>query len=129
MTQSRPTGVTLLAVLAGIAAVVAAIHTLQFLHLLPFFLGPVAFFSFDILAAVLRGVLTVIYIWVARMLWELDQQGWLFVVIVAFINLVLDVLAVLGTSTWEAMLPGILVSGAILAYCLWPRTREAFGQA
>jgi hypothetical protein len=129
MTQSRPIGVTLLAVLAGVAAVVAAIHTLQFLHLFPFFLGSVAFFSFDLLAAVLWGFLTVIYVWVAKMLWELDQQGWLFVVVLAFINLVLDVLAVIGTSTWEAMLPGILVSGAILAYCLWPRTREAFGPA
>lgn len=127
MTRSRPFGVTLLAILAGIAAVVAGIHTLQFLHLFPFFRGPVAFFGFDLLAAVLWGVLTVIYVWVAKMLWDLDPQGWLFVVIVACFNLVLDFLAVLGTSTWEAMLPGILVSGVILAYSLWPRTREAFG--
>jgi hypothetical protein len=128
MTRSRPIGVTILAILAGVAAVVAGIHTLQYLHLLPFYFGAVAFFGFDLFAALLWGLLTAIYIWVARMLWELDPQGWTFVVIVAFINIVLDLLAVIGASTWEAMLPGILVSGVILAYCLWPRTREAFAQ-
>ena len=32
MTRSRPIGITILAVLSGIAAVLAAIHTLQYLH-------------------------------------------------------------------------------------------------
>jgi hypothetical protein len=129
MTRSRPIGVTLLAILAGVAAVVAAIHTLQFLHLFPFFLGSVAFFGFDLLAAVLWGVLTAIWVWVAKMLWELDPQGWMFLVILAFLNLMLDFLALFGPSSWEALLPGIVVNAVILAYCLWPRTREAFGQA
>ena len=38
-TKERPIGVTILAILAGIAAVLAAIHALQFLGILPFFIG------------------------------------------------------------------------------------------
>jgi hypothetical protein len=46
--KTRPFGVTLLAILAGIAAFLAIVHTLQFLHLLPFNLGgTVRFFAFD----------------------------------------------------------------------------------
>jgi len=129
MTTTRPIGVTILAILAVIAAVIAGIHTLQYLHLFPFFLGPVTFFGFDLLGAVMWGVLCAIYVWVAKMLWEMDQQGWLFVVIVACLTLVFDFLAVIGGSTLNAELPSIIVAALILAYCLWPSTREAFAQA
>ena len=39
--KERPVGVTILAILAGIAAVLAAIHALQFLGIIPFFIGSV----------------------------------------------------------------------------------------
>ncbi len=35
MSKKRPLGITILAVLVALAAVVAAYHTLQFLHILP----------------------------------------------------------------------------------------------
>ena len=38
--RGRPIGVTILAILAGIAAVLAAIHALQFLGIIPFFFSP-----------------------------------------------------------------------------------------
>ena len=38
--RARPIGVTILAILAGVAAVLAAIHALQFLGIIPFFVGP-----------------------------------------------------------------------------------------
>ena len=59
MQKSRPFGVTLLAILAGLGAVVAIWHTLQFLHILPVrletALGNVHFFTFDIFGAILWG--------------------------------------------------------------------------
>src|SRR2546423_1211864 len=45
--KQRPVGVTILAILAGVAAVLAAINALQFLGILPFFVGPVAFRTFS----------------------------------------------------------------------------------
>ena len=129
MTRERPFGVTLLAILAAIAAIIAVFHTLQLLHLFPIRgpFGVFAFFTFDLLGAILWGVLALIYIWVTRMLWNLDPQGWLFVAALSALNLILAVISVFGQSTWQAMLPSILVNGLILIYVLLPGTKEAFG--
>lgn len=132
MQKSRPLGVALLAILAGIAAVVAIIHTLQMLHLLPISattpFGDLRFFTFDLLGAILWGVMALIYIWVARMLWNLDPQGWLFVVVLATFNLIMAVLSILGASTWQAVLPSLLINAIIWIYGLTPGVRQAFGQ-
>ena len=45
MEKARPIGVTILAIVAIIAAVNAFIVTLQMLHLLPTYLGPIAFYQ------------------------------------------------------------------------------------
>ena len=79
MNRPRPFGVTLLAILAGIAGLVAAYHTFQYLHILPFSLGPVAFYGFDLLGALLWGITTIIYAWVVSMLWTVNPSGWMFV--------------------------------------------------
>jgi hypothetical protein len=130
MSKSRPFGVTILAILAGIAAFFAVIHTLQMLHLFPISgpLGVFSFFTFDLLGALLWGLMAAIYIWLVRMLWNLDPQGWLFLVIIAILNLILALVSILGNSSFQAMLPSILINGVILIYCLLPGTKEAFGQ-
>ncbi|MES0361652.1 MAG: DUF4332 domain-containing protein, partial [Anaerolineales bacterium] len=131
MTKKRPFGVTVLAVLAAIAAIIAIIHTLQMLHLFPISgpFGQFSFFTFDLLGAILWGVLALIYIWVMNMLRNLDPQGWLFVAALSALNLILAVISIIGQSTWQAMLPSIVVSGLILIYTLLPGTKEAFGLA
>jgi hypothetical protein len=125
--QSRPFGVTVLAILGGIAGVIAAYHTLQYLHILPFWLGPMAFYGFDLWGALLWGITTVIYAWLVSMLWTMNPSGWLFLVILSIWNLVLAALSILGASTFQALLPAILVNAAVLIYCLLPGTKRAFG--
>ena len=129
MTKHRPIGVTILAVLVGIAAVLAVIHTLQMLHLWPIggWTGPVRFFTFDLFGAIMWGIMAAIYIWLVRNLWNVDPQAWLFVVVLAALNLILAFLSVLGQSSLEAMLPAILINGIILIYCLTPGVKNAFG--
>lgn len=124
--KRRPIGITILAVLSLIAAVIAAIHTLQMLHLFPFFLGPVTFFSFDLFGALLWGIITVIYLWVFRMLWQVNPQGWLFLVIISALNLILAVMSLIGATALQELLPTIVVNGIILLYCLLPGTKAAF---
>jgi len=128
MTQHRPIGIAILAILAAIAAIIAAIHTLQYLHLFPVFLGPMTFFGFDLWGAILWGVLTLIYIWVARMLWNVDPQGWMFLVILSALNIALAVVSTIGGSTLSAVVPAIVVNGLILLYCLTPGVKRAFGE-
>ena len=128
MTKKRPFGVTLLALLAGLAFLAALIHTLQMLHLFPISgpFGETHFFTFDLLGAFLWGVMAAIYLWVFRMLWNLDPQGWLFVVVIATLNLILAVMSIFGDSTWQSMLPSLVVNGLVLIYGLMPGTKSAF---
>lgn len=129
--KERPFGVTLLAIFAALAFVVAVYHTLQMLHLLPFRIDTAAgvhrFFSFDLFGALLWGLMAVIYLWVFRMLWAVNPQGWLFVVVLATLNLILAGVSIIGQTTWTEMLPSILINGIILIYCTRPGVRAAFG--
>ena len=128
MSRNRPFGVTLLAILAAIGAIIAIFHTLQMLHLFPIRgpFGIFSFFTFSLFGALLWGVLALIYIWVVRMLWNLNPQGWLFVTVIATLNLILAVISIIGQSTWQAMSAAIVINGLILIYCLLPSTKEAF---
>jgi hypothetical protein len=126
--RERPVGVTILAILAGIAAVIAAIHALQFLGIIPFFIGgtvPVRYFSFWY--ALMYGLLVWVYIWLTRMLWRVEPQAWLFLVIITVFYLILDFISLLGKSTWQDVSVSILVNAIILLYCMLPGVRTAFG--
>src|SRR5215467_2956173 len=109
MQRSRPFGVTLLAILAAIAGLVAAYHTFQYLGLLPVFLGPVAFYGTNLLGAILWAITTIIYAWLVSMLWTMNPQGWMFCVIISIINLVLAVLDIIGQSSFAAEVPALII--------------------
>ena len=129
MTRSRPFGVTVISLLCGIGALLAIYYTLQYLGLLPFYLGQLAFFGFNFWGALMWGLSALAYLWAMRALWVLDPQGWMFATIISGFNLIIAVLSIIGASTFQALLPGLVVNGAILIYCLLPGTKEAFGQA
>jgi len=61
------------------------------------------------------------------MLWNLDPQGWTFVTVLAVLNLILAFLSIFGATTWQEMLPSLLINGLILIYALLPGTKAAFG--
>lgn len=128
MSKKRPIGVTILAILAGLSAIIAIIHTLQMLYLWPIWIGPVRFFTFSLIGALLWGIMAAIWIWLVRGLWDLDPQAWSFVVILSILNLILALFSVLGDSSFTAMLPTIAINGIILIYALLPGTRNAFYQ-
>ncbi len=127
MSRRRPFGITLLAILAALAGIIAAYHTMQYLHILPMSLGQLSFYGFDLAGALIWAALTVMYAWVVSMLWTVNPVGWLWVVLVSGANLVLGGLAVLGSSSLNAEAPALLLNGVVLLYCLLPGTRSAFG--
>jgi hypothetical protein len=115
--------------LAGLQAIVCAYHALQYLHILPFRLGNYTFFGFDFLAAALWGVTALCWLWAARSLWQMEQQGWRFATILAGWILILDFVSLLSGTSFEAVGVSLLVSAAVLIYCLWPGTRDNFSVA
>ena len=129
--RERPIGVTILAILAGIAAVLAAIHTLQFLGLFPIALGQnVAVRTYiSFWYALMWAIMLWIYIWLVQALWRVEPQAWLFLVIVSIFELFLGFISMLGASTWQDVSASIIVSAIILLYCMLPGVRRAFGTA
>jgi len=125
--SNRPIGVTILAILAGVMAVLTAVRTLQFLAIIPFFFGPFVFRDFNLWAALMWGLLTWVYIWLTRMLWNVDPSAWLFLAVITVFNLILDFIVLVGGGTWEDIALTTIINALILIYVMLPGTREAFG--
>ena len=127
--RHRPFGVTVLAILAGIAFVVNAFVTLIFLGAIPAAIfGGTGFFGQALLGALLWGLTAAIWAWVAAGLWNLDPQAWTFVVVLSLLNIILAVVSVLGASTWQAVLPSLLLNALVLIYASTSGVKGAFGQ-
>ena len=127
--KERPVGVTILAILAGIAADLAAIHALQFLGILPFFIGSSGYkvHAFSFWYALMYGLLVWVYIWLAQMLWRVERQAWLFLVMITMFYLILDFFALFGATTWGDVAVSVILNAVILLYCMLPGVRSAFG--
>ena len=127
--KERPIGVTILAILAGIAAVIAAIHALQFLGILPFFICSSGYkvHAFSCWYALMYGLLVWVYIWLAQMLWRVERQAWLFLVMITMFYLILDFFALFGATTWGDVAVSVILNAVILLYCMLPGVRSAFG--
>jgi len=130
MGRHRDAAVTILAVLAVVAGVLEVVDVLRYLGLLP--TGEIfglEFYGVNWLGAILSAVVAVIWFSVARQLWNLDPQGWMFIVIIAILNLVFLLAAVLGKSTLQAVSLSVLVNVAVLVLALLPSTKAAFGRS
>ena len=126
--KSRPFGVTILAILAGILAVLAGVHALQSLGIFPYVLGPVKLHAFSFWNFLMWALLVWIYIWLIRMLWNVDPQAWLFLAVITVFNLILDFAVMLGSAGWSDVSINFLVNAVILIYIMLPGTRRAFGR-
>ncbi len=124
--ENRPIGVTILAILAGILFVLNAIITLRFLGFLPF-IGPLDTRIFNLWYALLYGLLAYIWFWVARMLWQVDPQGWMFVAFLSVMNLSFDFIILITGGSWYDVNASVILNALVLIYVMLPGTKEAFG--
>ncbi|MBK8048976.1 MAG: hypothetical protein IPK16_18790 [Anaerolineales bacterium] len=127
MKKHRPIGVTILAVLSLIAAAVAIYYALIYFGLFPMSLGPLDFYNNNFLGGLMWVLMAVIYFVVFRWLWTVDPRGWMFVTIIAVLNLIMAVLSWIGKQSFAAVAPAILINGIILLYAIYPGTKAAFG--
>jgi uncharacterized membrane protein (DUF2068 family) len=73
------------------------------------------------------GLLVWVYIWLTMMLWRVEPQAWMFLVLITMFYLILDLFTLVGASTWEDVSVSIIVNAIILLYCMLPGVRSAFG--
>jgi hypothetical protein len=125
--MKRPIGVTILAILAGVLAVIAGVRTLQFLGLLPFFFGPIPFRSFSLFAAIMWGLMVWVYVWLVKMLWDVRPEAWMFLAVISVFNMILEFVTLVGGAVWQDVALTFLVNGLILIYVMLPGTKKAFG--
>ena len=123
-TAARPTGITILAVLAGIGGV------------LGLFGGFVVLFAGSIVFGALGGLLGLAYLAYAALLvafaygaWTLKPWAWPLGVAGAGFGIVLSVLFIIGGSSIANQALSIIVDGAILYYLNQPGIKALFGRA
>lgn len=125
--KNRPFGVTVLAILAGALAVLSGIYALQSLGILPFMIGPFSIHAFSFWSFLMWALMVWVYVWVTRMLWNMDRSGWLFCAVISAFNLVLDFTVMLGQSgTWSDVSVHFLLNAIILFYVMLPGVKAAF---
>jgi len=120
----------ILTVLAVMAGVLEVVDVLRHLGIMP--LGEVLslqFYGVSWLGAILSAIVAAIWFSVARQLWNLDPQGWVFVVVIAILNIILLLATVLGRTTFEAVSLGVVVNAMVLILALLPGTKAAFGRS
>jgi hypothetical protein len=125
--QSRPLGITALAILAGLAGVAHLIGALQDFGVIPAAGGRGGgFFVADPVDGIIQTAAAIVSLAIAYGLWS--EQSWArkAVVAVAALNIVVIFFTQFegGESWWNAV-PGIILNAAILLYARTPEVRRA----
>ena len=124
--KSRPFGVTVLAILAGILAVLSGVHALQALGLFPYMIGPFSVHAFSFWSFLMWALMVWVYAWLVKMLWSMDKQAWLFLAVITVFNLILDFTVMLGSAGWSDVSVHFLLNALILIYIMLPGVKQAF---
>lgn len=122
--MQRTAAITILAILAVIAGIIAIVDVLRYMQ---WIFSPLSFLGTPILGAILSGLVAIIWFWAAARIWNLDPQGWLFMVSIAAIYLIFDIVSIIAGTPIELLLPSIFVSGLALILGLLPSTKREFG--
>ncbi|MDW5551218.1 hypothetical protein [Methanosarcina sp.] len=123
--MERPIGVTILAFVAIVLAFLNVIVMLRFLGFLPF-LGVIEGRIFSLWYALLYGLLAYIWVWLAQMLWQIDQQAWMFLAVITIFNLCIDFVVLVTGGTWYDVNLSVIVNALVLIYIMLPGVRGAF---
>jgi hypothetical protein len=127
--KERTWAVYVLFILAIIAGILAFVDAARYMGWLPIAtLGELSFAlpSAYWLGALLSALVGVIWFVVAKWIWDLNESGRLFVLVIAVVNLIILVLAILGASTFQSVALGVIVNVVALVLALLPSTEEAF---
>ena len=128
--RSRPLGITLLAILAGLAAVAHLVGALQDFGVVPAVGGSGAgFFVSDPIDGIIQVAAAGVSLAIAGGLWTGQSWARRAVVAIAALNIAVIFFSQFegGESWWNAV-PGIVFNAAILLYARTPAVRQALDQ-
>jgi hypothetical protein len=124
--KKRPFGVTVLAILAGVAAVLAGIHALQALGIFPYIIGRFTVHAFSLWSFMMWALMVWVWVWVAQMLWKVDKEAWIFLAVITVFNLILDFTVMLGAANWSDVSVSFILNALILIYVMLPGVKAQF---
>ena len=125
----RPIGVTILAILAGIAGLYEIWRTLVFLGLVKFnFVGnEVAFPTAQWGQALWALLLAAIWFWVAMGLWNMRAYAWSFGIYISLFTMIFAFFAILGANgTVESEFVAMFIAIIVFMYLNYPGVRDQF---
>ena len=124
----RPIGITILAVLAGLAGLFEIWRALVFVGVASFtFIGKeVTFPEAQWGSAFWAVLIALIWFWVAAGFWNVRAYAWSFGNFISIFTVIFGFFALLGGSTMEAETVGWLLAIAIFFYLNYPGVRDQF---
>jgi hypothetical protein len=127
--MQRPIGVTVLALLAGLAGLFEVWRALVFLGIAKFtFVGKEVSFSDPQWASALWAILiAAIWFWVAAGFWNVRAYAWSFGIFISIFTIIFGFFALLGSAgTMESETLGWLLAIIIFFYLNYPGVRNVF---
>jgi hypothetical protein len=129
--MKRPIGVTILAILAGLAGLAQLWRAGVYMGWFSFKIGDQSMMLPDAVTpqwgAVLWTLLiAAIWFWVATQFWNMRAAGWQFGVFISLFTLILGFFALLFGSTVNAETVPMLLALGVYVYLMWPGVRQAF---
>jgi hypothetical protein len=126
--MSRPIGVTLLAVGAGLAGIFEVWRTLVFLGIVNFtFVGKeVSFPTAQWGQAIWAIILAAIWFWIAEGFWNVRAYAWSFGIFISLFTLIFGFFALLGSATFESEFAPMFIAFLIFMYLNYPGVQKHF---
>ncbi len=125
--NQRPTGVTLLAILAFIGGAFGILGALALLGLGFAFAG-VAVGGLGFIFGIVFLALSILYLWIGWGFWNLKRSAWSLGLVVFGAGIVITLIEMLlGYATVTNLIVTIVINGIVLYYLMTPGVKAAFG--
>ena len=123
--MKRTGAIVILSIISVVAGLIALFDVIRYMG---WAFSEFSFLGAPWFGALLSGLVALIWFATARQIWNGDPRGWLFVVSIAVIFLIFDIISLISGTPWEYLSAQIFISVLALILALLPSTKREFGQ-